>query len=67
MRLQTLQGAVKDGVGEAVVVRDMPEPCTFPSLGSCQKRFLWTRKEVDIAPHPVVGFVLQVGDVEKFP
>ena len=67
MRLQTLQGAVKDGVGEAVVVCDMPEPCTFPSLGSCQKRFLWTCKEVDIAPHPVVGIVLQVGDVEKFP
>ena len=37
----------------------MPEPCKFPSLDSCQKRFLWTHKEVD--------FVLQVGDTEKFP
>ena len=26
-----LQGAVKDGVGEAVVARDMPEPCWFLS------------------------------------
>ena len=24
-------------------------------------------KEVDLAPHPVVGLVLQVGDTEKFP
>ena len=23
--------------------------------------------EVDLAPHPVVGFVLQVGNAEKFP
>ena len=37
----TLQGALKDGFGEAVVACDMPEPCDFPSLGSCQKRFLW--------------------------
>ena len=32
-----------------------------------EKRFLWTHKEVDLAPHPVVGLVLQVGDTEKFP
>ena len=38
----------------------------FPSLDSWQKRFLWTHKEVDLAPHPVVGLVLQVGDAEKF-
>ena len=44
----------------------MPEPCKCPSLGSCQK-FLWTHKEVDLAPHPVVGLVFQVGDTEKFP
>ena len=24
-------------------------------------------EEVDLAPHPVVGLVLQVGDAEKFP
>ena len=45
---------------------DMPEPCKFPSLDSCQKRFLWTHKEVDLAPHPVIDFMLHVGDVEKF-
>ena len=33
---------------------DVPEPCKFPSLDSCQKRFLWTHKGVDLAPHPVV-------------
>ena len=46
---------------------DMPEPCKFQSLDSCQKRFPWTHKGVDLAPHPVVGLVLQVGDAEKFP
>ena len=44
----------------------MPEPCEFTSLDSCQKRFLWTYKEVDPAPHPVVDLVLQVGDAENF-
>ena len=44
----------------------IPEPCKFPSLDSCQKRFLWTHKEADLAPYPVVGLVLQVGDAEKF-
>ena len=46
---------------------DMPEPCKFPSLHSCQKRSPRTHKEVDLDPHPVVGLVLQVGDTEKFP
>ena len=32
-----------------------------------QKRFLWTNKELDLAPHPVVDLVLQVEDTEKFP
>ena len=45
---------------------DIPEPCKFPSLDSCQKRFLWTYKEVDLAPHPVAGLVFQAGDAEKF-
>ena len=61
-----IQGALKDGFGEAVVACGMPESCEFLSLDSCQKRFLWTRKEVDLAPHPVAGLVLQVGDTEKF-
>ena len=46
---------------------DMSEPCKFPSLDSCQKRFVLTHKEVDLAPHPVVGLVIQVEDTEKFP
>ena len=44
----------------------MPEPCKIPSLDSCQKRFLWTNKEVDLPPHPVDGLVLLVADTEKF-
>ena len=46
---------------------DMPVPHKFLSLDSCQKRFLWTHKGVDLALHPVAGLVLQVGDAEKFP
>ena len=61
-----LQGALKDGFAEDVVACDMPEPCKFTCLDSCQKRFLWTHEEVDLALHPVVGLVLQVGDAEKF-
>ena len=57
----------ENGFGEAVTACDMPKPCKFPSLDSCQKRFLWTHTEVDLAPHPIVGLVLQVGDSEKFP
>ena len=64
MASPTLQGALKDGFGEAVVAYDMSEPCKFPSPDSCQKRLMWTHKEVDLTPHPVVGLVLQVGDAE---
>ena len=46
---------------------DKPEPCKCPSLDNCQKRFLWTHKEVDLAPHQVVDLALQVGDTETFP
>ena len=31
----TLHGALKDGLGEAVMACDMPEPRKFPSLDSC--------------------------------
>ena len=47
-----LQGALKDDLGEAVMARDMSEPSEFPSLDSCQKRFLWAHEEVDLAPVP---------------
>ena len=62
-----LQGALSDCFGEAVVACDMPEPCKLPSPYSRQKRFLWHHKEVDLAPQPVVGLVLQVGDTQNFP
>lgn len=53
--------------GEKDVVRGVPEPCELSSLDSCQQRFLWADKGVDLAPHPVVGLLLQVGVAEKFP
>ena len=34
----TLQGAVEDSDGEAVVACDMSEPCKFPSLDSGQRQ-----------------------------
>ena len=57
---------MKDGFGEAVVAFDKPKPCKFLSLDNYQKRFLWTHNEVDLAPHPVIGLVLQEEDAEKF-
>ena len=45
----------------------MPKPCKFLFLDICQKRFLWTHKEVGLPLHPVVGLVLQAGDAEKIP
>ena len=65
-RRPSLEDALKDGFGEAVVACDMSEPCKFLSLYICQKRFMWTHKEVDLAPRPVSSLVLQVGDAEKF-
>ena len=32
-----------------------------------QVSFMWTHKEADLVPHPVVGLMLQVGDAEMFP
>ena len=51
---------------ERLLWRDMPEPCKFPFLDSCQERFQWTYKKDNLALHPVVGLVRQVGDAEKF-
>ena len=39
--LPTLQGALKDGFGEAVVACDIPKPFKFRSLDCCNKRFLF--------------------------
>ena len=63
----TLQGALNDGFGEAVLACDVPQPCKFSFLDSGQKRFLWTHKEVALAPHLVFGLVLHVGDTVNFP
>ena len=43
-----------------------PETCKFPSLDTCQKRFLWTHEEVDLVLRPVVCLVLKVEDTEMF-
>ena len=64
MASPTFQGALKDGFGEAAVVCNMTKPCKFPSLDSFQMRFLWTHKEVYLAPHTVAGLVLQEGAEE---
>ena len=44
-----------------------PNHASFRFLTCCQKRFLWTLNKVDLAAHPVVGLVLQVGEAEKCP
>ena len=46
---------------------DIQKPCELPSLDSCQKRFPWALGEADLALHPVIGLVLQVGDAKTFP
>ena len=43
---------------ERLLWRDMPELWEFPPLDSCQERILWAHKEMDLAPHTVVGLVL---------
>ena len=35
------------------------------STDSCQKRFPWTHKEVDLSLHPVIDLELQGGETEK--
>ena len=40
---------------------------SFSLLTVARKRFLWAHKEVHLDPHTVIGLVLQVGGVQKFP
>ena len=61
--LPTLQGALKYCLGEAVALCNMPEPCKFVSLASCQKRFPWTYKEVDLTPHSVVPSYFHINEL----
>ena len=65
--MPTLQSALKDGFGEAVMACNMPQPCEFLSPDRCQKRFLRANKEVDLASHRALCLVPKVGDAEKFP
>ena len=58
------QDALQDDFGEAVVARDMPEPCLFPFLDSFQKRFRW---KLILLRTQSFGVVLQVGNAETFP
>ena len=44
---------------EAVVACDMSEPCKFPSLGSCQWRFLWANMKLILLRTQEVGLVRQ--------
>ena len=62
----TLQRAPEDGFRQAVKACDIPEPCKVLCLDSRQERFPLAQEEVHLAPHPVVGLVLQVRDAEKF-
>ena len=61
--LPTLQGALKYCLGEAVALCNMPEPCKFVSLATCQKRFRWTYKEVDLTSHPVVSSYFHINEL----
>ena len=64
----TLQGVPKDGFGEDVVALTCPNRASFRRFFTvARRRLLWTYKEADLTPHPVVGLVLPVGDAEKFP
>lgn len=53
------QGALRDGLKEAVMVRDMPAPCKFPTLNdNCS--LLWSHKDNDLVPHPVSTYGLKL-------
>ena len=43
---------MKNGFREALVAHCMSEPCRFPFLDSCLKRFLWAYGVVDLALRP---------------
>ena len=56
MALPTLRGVLKDDFGEAVVVRDMPEPCWFLCLDSYQQSLLWAWKTQNTLNNALVPF-----------
>ena len=61
----TLQGALMDAFGKDVMCVTSPRHESSPSFDSCRERFLWAHKEADLAQHPVVDPMFQIGDVEK--
>ena len=65
MHRQILFSLAIAAIAEAILMLTSAEQ--VPSFHSFQKRFLWTHKEVDLSLYPVIGLVLQVGDVENFP
>lgn len=52
-----LQDARKDGFERQSCHRRV-----FAS-SQCQKRFLWARKEIDLAPHPVICLLTREADI----
>ena len=49
------------------MARDLSKPFECPSLDSYQKKLRWYNKEVNSAPHRIVGLVFRAGDAGKFP
>ena len=62
----TVQSDQEDGFGETVLGQDMPGPCECRLL-IVGREERWVHKEVDLAPHLVIGLVLEVGDADMFP
>ena len=60
MTASDLPDALKNGFGEAVMMCSVPKQSEFPCLDCCQKKFLWTHREVDLALHQSLVLVLPV-------
>ena len=58
-----------DGLGEACGFVTCPDHVSFHLLtvGRGGSYAVWAGKEVDLAPHPVIGLVLHAVDAEIFP
>ena len=62
MESPTLQGAMKDGFGEAVVACDIPEPCKFPCLVKRRETASGVRNILIWAKLPHTPFLSLPGD-----
>ena len=65
MAPSTPRSTLKFGYGGAVAVYDMPEPCEFSSLNSCQKRFLLAHKQVVLFMLHTQCVTVTSGNVDK--